>query len=67
MNAGRIDEDDLRHVLRQNAQDAIARGLWFRRDNRNFLTQQGVEQGGLAHVRFADDGHKAGFETGRGC
>ena len=64
VNARRVDEDDLRGLAGENAQDAIARGLRLGRDDGNLLAQQRVQQRGLAHVRLADNGDKAGTEAG---
>jgi hypothetical protein len=44
VNAGRIDENDLRIVAVDDSLDAVARGLRPRRNDRNFLADQRVDE-----------------------
>ena len=50
VDARRIDEDELRCIVGQDAQLALAGRLWFGRDDGNFLAQIGIHQRRLAHV-----------------
>jgi hypothetical protein len=63
MYAGRVHEDKLRGLRGEDAELAAARGLRPRRDGGDLLAEQGVDQRGLAHVGFAEDGDKAGAEV----
>ena len=62
MNAGRIDQDDLRVFAVQNSLDAIAGGLRLRRNDGDFAADQRVYERGFARVGAADDGDESGFE-----
>jgi hypothetical protein len=65
VNAGRVHENDLGRLGGENAQLPAAGGLRARRDNGNFLAEEGIEQSGLAHVGAAYYGDETGFERGR--
>lgn len=58
-DAGRIDEDDLRLIERDDAADLGARGLGLVGDDGNLGAHQGIEQGRLAGIRRADQGDEA--------
>jgi len=56
MHSGRVDEHDLpsfSSLLLGNvddSKDAIARSLWFRRNNRKLLADQRIQQRALARI-----------------
>ena len=56
VDAGIVDEDDLALVRRLDAQDADPRRLRLVRDDGDLLTQEGVEEGGLADVGPSEEG-----------
>ena len=55
VDAGRVDEDDLRLGQRPDADDAVPRRLRLRRDDRDLRADERVQQRRLADVRPADD------------
>ena len=57
-----VEEGELRALAVVDPQDAVPGGLGARRDDGHVLAQDPVEQGGLADVGPADDGHVAGPE-----
>ena len=59
LEAGRVDEDELRRAARADAGDAVARRLRLVRGDADLLADECIEQGRLADVRAADDGHHA--------
>jgi hypothetical protein len=42
--------------------NAIARSLWARGDDRDFLADESIDERGFARVGSSDDGGEAGFE-----
>ena len=50
-DAGGVGEDDLEVVAVHDAQDAVACGLRFRRDDGDFLSNELIHKGGFAHIR----------------
>ena len=64
VDAGRVEEEDLRVGLGDDAEDLVARGLRLGRDDGEFLPQQPVEQRGFARVGAADHGHVAAAVVG---
>ena len=62
VDAGRIDQDDLRVVAIHDALDAIARGLRLGRNDRDLAADERVHQRGFAGVGTADDCDETGFE-----
>jgi hypothetical protein len=65
MDSRRVDEDDLRLWLGEDAQQAIARRLRFRRHDGDFFADEGVDERGLADVWFADNGDETGLMFAR--
>ena len=61
VDAGRIEEDDLCVLLRQNAEDAAARRLRLVAHDRDLLPDQRIDQRGLPDVWPSDDGDKSRF------
>jgi len=59
VDAWGIDEDDLRLGQGKDASQATPGGLGFGGDDGDFLSHEGVDEGGLAHVGLAQDGHEA--------
>ena len=59
LEAGRVDEHELRLVHRAHAGDAVARRLRLVGRDADLLAHEGVQQRGLAHVGAADDGDEA--------
>ena len=59
----RVDEHDLGVAEGQDAGDAVARGLGARAGDGEFLSDEPVEERGLADVRLADDGDETGSVT----
>ena len=55
----RIEEDDLRILLRQDAEDAAARCLRLVTHNRDLLPDERVDQGGFADIRPSDHGSES--------
>jgi hypothetical protein len=45
-----------------DACDAVARGLWFGRDNGDLFSKDAIEKRGFAHIGGADKSDKAGQE-----
>ena len=64
VQARSIDEHDLAALLRHDALNAIARGLRFRCNDGDLLSDQVIQQRGFSRVGAADNGHKAGAEAG---
>jgi hypothetical protein len=71
MDAGSIDEDDLRRRMyalqRRNLDhpgDAVARGLRLGGDNGHLFAGESVEQRAFADVGPAENGDKSGFQRG---
>src|SRR5438093_1150263 len=64
---GRVDEDDLRTREVLDAGDPVARRLWARRDDRELLAHEAIQEGRLARVRAADERNEpcAGHCNGR--
>lgn len=60
VQSGRIHEDELGVLEREDAELTFARGLRARRDGGDLLPEQCVEQRGLADIGTTDDGDKAG-------
>src|SRR2546427_818952 len=52
---GRVDEDDLRAREVLDAGDPVARRLRARRDDRELLADEAIQEGRLARVRAADE------------
>jgi hypothetical protein len=63
LEAGRIDEDELRIVGGEDAVDAMARGLRLFRGDADLGADQAVGQRGLADVGPADDSQVAGAKA----
>ena len=61
MNAGRVEENNLRVVLRQNALNATARGLRLIGRDCDFLPDDFIDKGRLADVRTPDYGDESRF------
>src|SRR5690606_22077797 len=59
LKAGRVDENELGVGARQNAEQAMSRRLRLARGDTEFLADQRVEQGRLAHIGAPDDGNRA--------
>ena len=59
-DAGRVGVDDLEILARDDAHDAVARGLRLGGDDREFFAHEGVHQRRFAHVGIADDIYEAG-------
>src|SRR2546422_10228549 len=64
---GRVDEDDLRAREVLDAGDPVARRLRARRDDRELLADEAIQEGRLARVRAADERNEpcAGHCNGR--
>ncbi len=69
MNARRVDENDLLFGARQDAENAMTRGLRLGTDDADFALEQRIQQRRLAHVGPADDGGKAAaiVRSGTSC
>src|SRR5215468_6741550 len=65
MDAGRVHEDHLGIRPGQDASQWNTRRLRLRRDDRDLLAEQRIEQCGFADVRLADKGDEAGPEVVR--
>ena len=63
MNAGRIDEDDLAFLFRQNPEHALARGLRLGRDDRKRRTQDLVQKRGFPEFGRPTMATKPGFRS----
>lgn len=63
-DAGRVDQDDLRVVLDDDAADQRARGLHLARDDRDLRPDQRVDQRGFADIGRADQCHEAAARRG---
>ena len=63
VQAGRVDEDDLRILAVHQAADGVAGGLGLVSRDGDLLPHQRVGQGGLAGVGAADERHEAGAEA----
>lgn len=63
VQAGRVDEDDLRVLAVDQAADGVAGGLGLVSRDGDLLPHQRVGQGGLASIGAADKGHEAGAEA----
>ena len=61
VDARRVEEDDLGIRLRQDAEDAVLRGLRLIAHDGDLLADQRVDERRLADVRAADDGDEARF------
>ena len=61
LEAGRIDKGILGIIGGQDAHDAMAGGLRLARNDADLGTDQTIQQGRFADVRFADNGNGAGF------
>ena len=59
VDAGGVEEDNLPVGARHHAHNAVARRLRAAGDNRNFLANHRVHQGGFAHVRATHNGNKS--------
>jgi hypothetical protein len=55
VDARRIDQNDLRVFAIEDALNAIAGGLRFRRDDGDFLADESIDERGFARVGAADD------------
>ena len=62
VDAGRVDENDLRVVAIQDALNAIARGLRLGRNDGDFAADERIDERGFAGVGAADNGDESGFE-----
>jgi hypothetical protein len=62
VNAGSIDEDDLRFGQSDHALDGRPCGLRLIGDDGNLLADEGVQQSGLSGVGPADDGDEPRLE-----
>jgi len=60
-NARGIGKDDLVVFAVEYALDAVARGLSFWGDGREWLADQGIDECGFADVGLADDVDKSRF------
>ena len=65
MQPRRVDERDLGLRAMYQPDDAMARRLRTRRDDRELLADQGVQQRGLADIGSSDQGGKTGAERRR--
>ena len=63
VQAGCVNEDDLRILAVHQAADGVAGGFRLVSRDGDLLPDQGVGQGGLAGVGAADEGHEAGAEA----
>src|SRR6267142_513090 len=63
VQARRVDEDHLRVAAIADAGDTVARGLGPRRDDRELLAHEAVQQRGLAGVGPADEGDEPGAHS----
>ena len=54
-----VDKNELGIALGAHAGDAVTGGLGLARGDADLLTDQGIEQRGLAHIGAAHDGHQA--------
>ena len=61
MHTRRIEQDDLRILLRQNAEDTTARRLRLVAHNGDLLPDERVNQCGFADIRPPDHGDESGF------
>ena len=66
VQAGRVDEDELRVARGEHAPHGVARGLRVEADDRDRLAQQRIEQRALADVGPADERDAAGAGRGAG-
>ena len=57
--SGGVMQNHLHGPSCNDAYDASARGLRFRADDAEVFADEPIEEGGFAHVRFADHGHEA--------
>ena len=60
-----VDKNELGLPGGADAGDAVSGGLRFARGDADFLTHQGIEQGGLAHIGLTHNGHQATALTGQ--
>jgi hypothetical protein len=60
--APQVDTDKLGIGGGEDTKLAAAGSLRPGRNGGNLLAEQGIDQGGLAHVGFTKDGNKAGME-----
>jgi hypothetical protein len=60
VQAWRIDENNLAALLRHDTLNAISRSLRLGSNDGDLLTDQLIDQRGLASVGSADNGNKAG-------
>jgi len=58
LEAGGVDEDELRITLGADAGDAMACGLRLVGGDAHLLADQRIEQRGLAHIGPPDDRHQ---------
>jgi hypothetical protein len=56
---GGVEEDELRLLVGEDPDDAFARGLRLRGDDREPLADEAIEQGRLAGVGLADEGDES--------
>ena len=54
-----VDKNKLRVARAANTSDTVACGLRFARSDADFLTHQGIQQSGFAHIGLAHNGHQA--------
>src|SRR5690606_36709495 len=59
LEAGGVDKDELLVFAGENAVYAVAGGLRLARDDGDLAADQGIGQGGLAHVGAAHEGNEA--------
>ena len=58
LKAGGVDKNKLRLARGADAGDAVTGGLRFARGDTDFLSHQGIQQGGLAHIGLAHNRHQ---------
>src|SRR5258706_840645 len=66
LESGRIDEDELRRLRREDTAKAMSSGLRLARGDAEFLPQQRIHQAGLADVRAPDQSDRAATKRLRG-
>src|SRR5258706_13574718 len=66
LESGRIDEDELRRLRREDTAKAMSSGLRLARGDAEFLPQQRIHQGGLADVGAPDQSDRAATKRLRG-
>jgi len=62
VDAGRIDQHDLRVVAIQNSLDAVAGSLRLGRDDGDLASNKSIDERGFAGVGATDDRDETGFK-----